>query len=174
MQVTTDEVEVISRKPVKESAHPLNGVELCVYTYEEVFAQAVLYFKGDELAANAWINKYALKDSFGNIYELTPDDMHRRIASEIASIEEKYPNPFSNSLTIVYELPDDQEAELAIYDIIGQKVKVLVPFTTFQNAGVHTITLNPDEMSLSNGLYFLEFYTKEYRKTIKLIHAKEQ
>jgi len=65
------------------------------YTYNEAVAKATEYFKGDNLAAGVWVNKYALKDSDGNIYELTPDDMHRRIASEIARIEKKYPNPLS-------------------------------------------------------------------------------
>ncbi|MEM7657449.1 MAG: adenosylcobalamin-dependent ribonucleoside-diphosphate reductase, partial [Bacteroidota bacterium] len=65
------------------------------YSYEEVLKSAVAYFKGDELAANVWINKYALKDSHGNIFDRTPDDMHLRMAREIARIEQKYPNPFS-------------------------------------------------------------------------------
>lgn len=64
-------------------------------TYEDVLSSAIEYFNGDELAANVWINKYALKDSFGNIYDRTPDDMHRRIASELARIENKYPNSYS-------------------------------------------------------------------------------
>ncbi len=66
-----------------------------VYTYDEAFDASLEYFKGDELAARVWVNKYALKDSFGNIYEKTPDDMHWRIANEIARIEQKYPNPLS-------------------------------------------------------------------------------
>ena len=65
------------------------------YTYDEAYNASLEYFKGDELAARVWSSKYALKDSFGNIYELTPDDMHRRIAGEIARIEAKYPNPMS-------------------------------------------------------------------------------
>ena len=65
------------------------------YTYEDAYNKSLDYFNGDELAARVWVNKYALKDSYGNIYELTPDDMHRRIAKEIARIEEKYPNPLS-------------------------------------------------------------------------------
>ena len=65
------------------------------YTYDEAYAASLEYFKGDELAARVWSSKYALKDSFGNIYELTPDDMHRRIAREISRIEHKYPNPMS-------------------------------------------------------------------------------
>ncbi len=65
------------------------------YSFEEAFAAATKYFNGDELAANVWVNKYALKDSFGNIYERTPDDMHHRIAAEIARVEQKYPNPMS-------------------------------------------------------------------------------
>lgn len=66
-----------------------------IYTYEEALKASKEYFNGDELAAGVWINKYALKDSDGNIYERTPDDMHKRMAAEIARIEEKYPNPYS-------------------------------------------------------------------------------
>lgn len=66
-----------------------------IYSFEEAFKKSVEYFNGDELAARVWANKYALKDSFGNLYELSPDDMHRRIAKEIARIENKYPNPMS-------------------------------------------------------------------------------
>ena len=65
------------------------------YSHEEVMKTATEYFNGDELAANVWLNKYALKDSFGNIYERTPDDMHKRIAKELARVEKKYPNPMS-------------------------------------------------------------------------------
>ncbi|MBQ2065122.1 MAG: adenosylcobalamin-dependent ribonucleoside-diphosphate reductase, partial [Paludibacteraceae bacterium] len=65
------------------------------YTFDEAMKATTDYFLGDELAAKVWINKYALKDSFGNIYEKTPDDMHHRLASEIARIENKYPNPLS-------------------------------------------------------------------------------
>jgi ribonucleoside-diphosphate reductase alpha chain len=65
------------------------------YSHEEVLKAATEYFEGDNLAASVWMNKYALKDSKGNLYELTPADMHRRIAREIARIEKKYPNPMS-------------------------------------------------------------------------------
>lgn len=67
-----------------------------VYTNEEAFNATLEYFKGDELAARVWVNKYAMKDSFGNIYERTPDDMHWRLADEIARVESKYPNPLSS------------------------------------------------------------------------------
>ncbi len=63
------------------------------YTSEEAYQKSLEYFKGDDLAARVWVNKYALKDSYGYIYECSPDDMHRRIAGEIARIEERYPNP---------------------------------------------------------------------------------
>jgi len=63
------------------------------YTSEEAFAEALSYFKGDDLAARVWLTKYALKDSEGNIYEKSPADMHHRIAGEIARIEARYPNP---------------------------------------------------------------------------------
>jgi len=65
------------------------------YTYDEVYKKSLEYFNGDELAARVWATKYALKDSFGNIYELSPDDMHWRLANEIARIEKKYPNPLT-------------------------------------------------------------------------------
>ncbi|OQX76891.1 MAG: ribonucleoside-diphosphate reductase, adenosylcobalamin-dependent [Bacteroidetes bacterium 4484_249] len=69
--------------------------ELQVYSNEDVKKKATEYFKGDELAGNVWMNKYALKDSKGNLYEQTPDEMHWRLAGEIARIESKYPNPMS-------------------------------------------------------------------------------
>ena len=72
------------------------------YTYDEAFAATLKYFGGDELAARVWVSKYALKDSFGNIYEQTPDDMHHRIAAEIARIESKYPNPMSEEEVFSY------------------------------------------------------------------------
>lgn len=65
------------------------------YTFDEAYKASVDYFDGDELAAKVWVSKYALKDSEGNIYELTPSDMHHRLASEIARIERNYPNPMS-------------------------------------------------------------------------------
>ncbi len=63
------------------------------YTYNEAFEASLRYFNGDELAARVWVNKYAMKDSFGNIYEQSPADMHWRIANEIKRIEDKYANP---------------------------------------------------------------------------------
>lgn len=65
------------------------------YAFEEAFEEALKYFAGDELAARVWVNKYSMKDSFGNIYEKSPEDMHWRIANEIARIEKKYKNPMS-------------------------------------------------------------------------------
>lgn len=76
-----------------------------IVTQEEAIAESLKYFKGDDLAARVWVNKYALKDSNGNIYERTPDDMHCRLASEIARIEKKYPNPISKKQ--VYNLIKD-------------------------------------------------------------------
>lgn len=82
-----------------------------VFTQEEAFEASVTYFGGDDLAARVWVNKYALKDSQGRIYERTPDDMHRRIAKEIARIELRYPNPMS---------------EEEVYDLI-KNFKYIVP-----------------------------------------------
>ncbi len=68
---------------------------LKTYSFEEAYQASLEYFAGDELAARVWANKYAMKDSFGNIYEKSPEDMHWRIANEIARIERKYENPLS-------------------------------------------------------------------------------
>ncbi|WP_394667438.1 adenosylcobalamin-dependent ribonucleoside-diphosphate reductase [Halosquirtibacter xylanolyticus] len=65
------------------------------YTNEEAFQSSLEYFKGDDLAARVWVNKYALKDSFGNIYEQNPNDMHKRLAKEVARVENKYCNPLT-------------------------------------------------------------------------------
>ncbi|MFC2152238.1 adenosylcobalamin-dependent ribonucleoside-diphosphate reductase [Bacteroidota bacterium] len=65
------------------------------YTFDEAFKSSKEYFKGDELAARVWANKYALKDSYGNLFERNPNDMHKRLASEIARIEMQYPNPMN-------------------------------------------------------------------------------
>ena len=86
-------------------------MEQKTYTYEQAFEATLKYFDGDELAARVWASKYALKDSYGNHYELTPDDMHRRIAREIARIENKYQNPMS---------------EDAVFDLI-KNFKYIVP-----------------------------------------------
>lgn len=75
------------------------------YTQDEAYEASLVYFKGDELAARVWVNKYALKDSYGTIYESTPDQMHHRIASEIARIEATHPNPLSEN--DIYELIRD-------------------------------------------------------------------
>ena len=79
-------------------------MEQKIYSYDEAFQASLEYFAGDELAARVWVNKYALKDSFGNIYEKTPADMHRRLANELARIENKYENPLSAEQ--IFELLD--------------------------------------------------------------------
>lgn len=72
------------------------------YTFDEAYRASLEYFDGDELAARVWASKYALKDSFGNLYELTPDDMHHRIAAEIVRIENRYPNPMGHDEVFGY------------------------------------------------------------------------
>ena len=79
-----------------------DGKPLVEYQYAEALEAAKEYFKGDDLAAMVWISKYALKDSFGHIYEKSPEQMHWRIANEIARIENNYPNPMPAEQ--VYEL----------------------------------------------------------------------
>lgn len=93
-------VEAVVSQQAEGEAHPLSVMEngavrnhVEPYPYEEVQQKATEYFGGDTLAANVWINKYALKNSDNQLFELTPDDMHRRLAGEIARIERQYPNP---------------------------------------------------------------------------------
>ena len=99
-QMTNDALELKIEKeegmsmPKRQENTPIES-EKKAYSNEEILEAATEYFKGDSLAASVWMNKYALKDSFGNIYELTPEDMHRRLAKEFARMEEKYPNPLS-------------------------------------------------------------------------------
>ena len=101
-----------------------------IYTREEVFEATLKYFNGDELATNVWINKYALKDSIGNLYELTPDDMHHRLAKELARIEKKYNN---------------YKSENEIYEIL-KDFKYIIP----QGGPMSGIGNNKQIVSLSN------------------------
>ena len=73
-------------------------MERQTYTYDEAFEASLQYFKGDELAARVWVNKYAVKDSFGNIFEKSPEDMHWRIANEVA--RDRYRERFSSGFLI--------------------------------------------------------------------------
>ncbi len=101
-----------------------------VYTREEVLTASMEYFKGDDLAANVWINKYALKDSAGNLYEKSPSQMHQRLAKELARVEKKYPNPLS---------------EEEIYGLL-ENFKYLIP----QGGPMSGIGNNHQYVSLSN------------------------
>lgn len=92
-------------KESKEIAEKISKEGVKIYTFEEAFQESLKYFKGDQLAARVWVNKYALKDSFGNLFENSPDMMHRRIAAEIERIENKYPNPMTKEE--VYDLLKD-------------------------------------------------------------------
>lgn len=107
--VAEDMVNYKAKTEVKNEKK--KDLEMKIYTHEEAVKATTEYFDGDEMAANVWVNKYALKDSDGNIYERTPDDMHLRIAREIARIEKKYINPLS---------------EEEIFDVI-KRFKYIIP-----------------------------------------------
>jgi len=97
MQAEDTNIKNLTLNPT-ESKEPVKKVVFnkdSTYTYEVAYQSALGYFKGDELAATVWVNKYALKDSFGKIYEKNPEQMHWRIARELHRIEQKYPNPMS-------------------------------------------------------------------------------
>ncbi|MDR1681211.1 MAG: adenosylcobalamin-dependent ribonucleoside-diphosphate reductase [Prevotellaceae bacterium] len=89
-------------KKQKTAASAATGSDAKGYQYDDVLRAAQEYFNGDRLAADVWINKYAMKDSDGHIYERTPDDMHHRMAGEFARIEQKYPNPLNKNT--IFEL----------------------------------------------------------------------
>ena len=84
--------------------------------YNDAVAESKVYFDGDDMAATVWVSKYALKDSFGNIYEKSPRQMHERIAREIERIEKKYPNPMSADEVFAlldhfrYVIPQDRKS----------------------------------------------------------------
>jgi len=82
----------------KSEESTVKANERVIYSHEEAVKASIEYFRGDELAARVWANKYALKDSYGNLYELTPDDMHHRLAKEIHRIELRYKNPLPEDL----------------------------------------------------------------------------
>lgn len=90
--------EMQEKEDVKNIEKYKSRNEKVVYSHEEAVEASIQYFKGDELAARVWANKYALKDSFGNLYEKSPDDMHHRLAREIHRVELKYKNPLSEDL----------------------------------------------------------------------------
>jgi ribonucleoside-diphosphate reductase alpha chain len=83
-------IEIVSDQEIIDLNHEKS---IRVYSYEEALEACLIYFNGDELASSVWINKYALKDTAGNIYECSPDQMHHRMASEIARVEKNHPNP---------------------------------------------------------------------------------
>ncbi|GHT15098.1 ribonucleoside-diphosphate reductase, adenosylcobalamin-dependent [Bacteroidia bacterium] len=104
-----DSVEVKKEKKLADTKAPesvktFGTTEKKNYLHKEVVKAAVAYFDGDEMAADVWVSKYALKDSYNNIYELTPRDMHHRLAREIARIEKKYANPMSEE--VIFDLLD--------------------------------------------------------------------
>ncbi|MGE0089347.1 MAG: adenosylcobalamin-dependent ribonucleoside-diphosphate reductase [Bacteroidales bacterium] len=92
--------EKLSELSQEKTSRKLSGQK--TYTFDEALKSSKEYFNGDELAARVWANKYALKDSFGNLFEKNPDEMHWRLAKEIARIEKRYPNPMSEEQ--IYEL----------------------------------------------------------------------
>jgi ribonucleoside-diphosphate reductase alpha chain len=96
--IATEKATKEQKVPAMEKTGRAKDTEKPVYSHEEAVDASIQYFKGDELAARVWANKYALKDSFGNLFEKTPDDMHRRLAREIRRVEMKYKNPLSEEL----------------------------------------------------------------------------
>ncbi len=97
--------EFYTQEFIAQVKEPARKKEMQTYKFDDALAATIEYFKGDTLAANVWLNKYALKNSAGDLFERTPDDMHRRIAREIARVEKKYSNPIGEEE--IYELFKD-------------------------------------------------------------------
>ena len=104
-------------------------MEKQTYSYDEAYKASLEYFKGDELAARVWVNKYAVKDSFGNIYEKSPVDMHWRIANEVARIEAKYPNALRSEMII--KLLHYPTASLSVWT--GKPTLTVLSFVSTKN-----------------------------------------
>jgi ribonucleoside-diphosphate reductase alpha chain len=100
-----DPPETRKKETRKEAENKDEKTGRTVYSHDEAVTASISYFNGDELAARVWANKYALKDSFGNLFEKTPDDMHRRLAREIFRIEQRYPNPIP--MELIYQVLKD-------------------------------------------------------------------
>jgi len=96
--ITTGKTTKEQSAPGMQKSADVKNITKPVYSHDEAVEASIQYFRGDELAARVWANKYALKDSFGNLFEKTPDDMHRRLAREIHRVELKYKNPLSEDL----------------------------------------------------------------------------
>lgn len=111
LKMTVAKLDLKSSVSAESSVQKSRENQETPYSFDEVLETSTEYFGGDSLAASVWANKYALKDSMGNIYEKSPDQMHRRIAREIARIEQKYPNPLS---------------EEDIYEVL-RKFKYIIP-----------------------------------------------
>ena len=114
----------------KISRKPKAAKDRKTYTHAEVLAASTNYFKGDDLAASVWLNKYALKDTHGNLYELTPDDMHRRIASEIARAEAAHPDPYSEKE--IFAVLKDFKYIVPVGAIVN-KAMFLLPYFTISS-----------------------------------------
>ena len=106
-------------------------MEKQIYSYDEAYEESLRYFQGDELAARVWVNKYAVKDSFGNIYEKSPEDMHWRIANEVARVESKYPNALTAK---------------ELYDLLVTTTRLL----HYPTASLSEWTVQPTLMALSS------------------------
>jgi ribonucleoside-diphosphate reductase alpha chain len=103
--ITTGKTTKEQSTPAIQKSADAKNIAKSVYSHDEAVEASIEYFRGDELAARVWANKYALKDSFGNLFEKTPDDMHRRLAREIHRVELKYKNPLSEDL--IYNILKD-------------------------------------------------------------------
>lgn len=106
-QEVSQKGQLLAEKGIKEAKDEkrVKQEKAKTYSNDEAFRSSLEYFKGDELAARVWVNKYALKDSYGKLYERNPDDMHHRLAAEIARVETRYPNPLSHDE--LYQLMKD-------------------------------------------------------------------
>ena len=103
--ITTGKITKEQPAPAMQKPKEIKNTNKPVYSHDEAVEASIQYFRGDELAARVWANKYALKDSFGNLFEKTPDDMHRRLAREIHRVEMRYKNPLSEDL--IYQVLKD-------------------------------------------------------------------
>ncbi len=162
IKMTNHQVNMDSNEIRKSEESKISSKKKKTFSFKEVFEATLAYFNNDELATNTWISKYCLKDSFGNYYEQTPDDMHRRMAKEFARIEKKYKENYTNRLKKLTfnemseryrEIMKDEDEEKTIYEYF-KNFKYIVP-----QGSVMSALGNPFMIaSLSNCVVLPEIY----------------
>lgn len=122
-----------------------------------------------------WQSEVLVSSPYSNssmTLNISSNDQFTAYFEKLSDYFEVFPNPFNNQFTIKFELPADKQVSIIIYNILGQKVAEPVSNNTFQEEGIHSITVDANELRLDNGIYFIEFRSKDFKKSIKLVRTR--